>query len=99
MRDEFNSTLGQRLRAIREELEMTLEEVANKMGFNNYQTLSDIESGSRQVKAHELASLSKIYFKDINYFLSPEVAQSVSHPVILWRNATLDTKLKVSREQ
>jgi Zn-dependent peptidase ImmA (M78 family)/transcriptional regulator with XRE-family HTH domain len=78
---------------------MTLEEVAKKMGFNNYQTLSDIESGSRQVKAHELASLSKIYFKDINYFLSPEAAQNVSQPIILWRNATIDAKLKASIEQ
>lgn len=99
MRDEFNSTLGQRLRSVREELEMTLEDVAKKMGFNNYQTLSDIEGGSRQVKAHELVTLSKIYFKDINYFLSSEATQSVFHPVILWRNVTLDTKLKVSREQ
>ncbi|MFH0771076.1 MAG: helix-turn-helix domain-containing protein [Candidatus Omnitrophota bacterium] len=99
MRDDFNSILGQRLKDVREELKMTLEEVAKKIGFNNYQTLSDIESGSRQVKAYELAALSKIYFKDINYFLSLETAQVASHHIILWRNATLDTKLKVSREQ
>ena len=67
MGNNFSVVLGARLRKARESFGLTLQEVAGKLGFNNYQALSSIEDGSRQVKAHELAALSRIYFKDITY--------------------------------
>lgn len=90
--------LGRRLKKAREDMSLTLEEVAKKVGFNNYQTLSSIEDGTRQIKAHELSALAKIYFKDINYFLNP-TNLSTEISLVLWRDSIPIKKIKISREQ
>jgi len=64
-------------------LDFTLKEVSEKLGFNNYQTLSSIEAGERELKAWELAKLASIYGRDIDYFLSLESPQKDIR--ILWR--------------
>ncbi len=76
--------LSELLKKEREELGFTLKSVSKKMAFNNYQTLSSIEAGEREIKAWELAKLAKIYGRDIDYFLSFDSPQS--EPIILWRN-------------
>ena len=68
--------LSDLLKNEREELGFTLKSVSKKMGFNNYQTLSSIEAGEREVKAWELSQLANIYGRDIEYFLSSDSAQS-----------------------
>ncbi|MFC2156518.1 helix-turn-helix domain-containing protein [Acidobacteriota bacterium] len=81
---DFQKELASRLKRERESLDFTLKEISKKLGFNNYQTLSSIESGEREVKAWELAKLSKIYGRDIDFFLNLELDQKESH--ILWRS-------------
>jgi Zn-dependent peptidase ImmA (M78 family)/transcriptional regulator with XRE-family HTH domain len=76
--------LASLLKKEREGLNLTLKEVSQKMGFSHYQILSTIESGKREIKAWELAFLSKIYCRDINYFLFPE--SQIKESDILWRN-------------
>ncbi len=97
MENNFNIVLGGRLRKARESFGLTLQEVAGKLGFNNYQALSSIEDGSRQVKAHELAALSKIYFKDITYFIQ-EKQEEVQSELVLWRNVGQDDKMRREKE-
>ena len=98
MNKSFSQKLGERLKKVRESLGLTLNEVSDKIGFNNYQTLSSIEDGSREVKAHELAALAKVYLKDINYFLDEDklVEEKV---LIYWREAISDDKIKNLKEQ
>jgi transcriptional regulator with XRE-family HTH domain len=68
----------------RESLDFTLKEVSEKLGFNNYQTLSSIEAGERELKAWELAKLTKIYGRDMDFFLNFE---SLKREVrVLWRS-------------
>jgi len=76
--------LAKLLKDERESLDFTLKEVAKKLEFNNYQTLSSIEAGEREVKAWELAKLAKIYGRDIDYFLNLESPQKKVR--VLWRN-------------
>jgi Zn-dependent peptidase ImmA (M78 family)/transcriptional regulator with XRE-family HTH domain len=76
--------LASLLKKEREALGLTLKDVSHKLGFSHYQILSSMESGKRDIKAWELASLSKIYRRDINYFLFPEEQKKESE--ILWRN-------------
>lgn len=84
MRQGSPSSIGGKLRTARESLGLTLKEVAKKMGFPNYQTLSNIESGRREVKVWELAKLAQIYHRDIRYFLSKQEERD-KEPVVLWR--------------
>lgn len=80
----FQTKLSELLKKEREELGFTLKVVAKKMGFNNYQTLSSIETGERELKAWELSKLAGIYGRDIEFFMAHDSPQA--EPKILWRN-------------
>lgn len=69
---DINVRIGQRLKKIREHLGFTKQEIFHRIGFNNYQTLSDIEDGKRALKVWELSKFSKIYNKDPMYFIQEE---------------------------
>lgn len=75
--------LGKLLEKERNALDLTLTEVARKIGFNHYQTLSSIESGERDIKAWELAKLAEVYGRDLDYFLKSERPKETR---ILWRS-------------
>ncbi len=76
--------LANLLKKERESLDLTLKEVSERLGFNNYQTLSSIEAAEREVKAWELAKLAEIYGRDIDYFLNLNSPQKEVR--ILWRS-------------
>lgn len=77
-------SLGAILKKERESLGYTKRNVAKKLGFPNYQTLSSIEAGEREVKAWELYKLAEIYGRKIEYFMPG--AEKPSQVQVLWRN-------------
>ncbi len=79
-----NKAIATLLRKERESLKYTLKDVSQKMGFSNYQTLSSIEAGEREIKAWELASLAEIYGRKSDFFLAEQ--KIASQPRILWRD-------------
>lgn len=97
MAADFTKNLGQCLRQAREKLGLTLEEVASNMGFANYQTLSAMENGTREIKAYELAKLSKIYLRSISYFLNPEPDKKEA--LVAWRNRSDNPKVKLKEQE
>ena len=94
----FNEELGKRLKRARDELGLTLEEVAEKLDMKNYQTISSMENGSRHVKAHELAELAKIYFKDVDYFLKLDNKVEETS-LVFWRHSIAAKKVRTAKEQ
>jgi len=98
MSNQFNEALGQRFKNAREHLGLTLEEVSRSVGFGNYQTLSSIENGTRQIKAVELAKLAKIYLREISYFLNPQQEED-EELSILWRNCSSDNIYKQKEQE
>jgi Zn-dependent peptidase ImmA (M78 family)/DNA-binding XRE family transcriptional regulator len=97
MTDNLNITIGKRLKKVRDTLGFTQKEVSDMMGFNDYQTLSSIEDGSRKLKATELARLAKIYLRDISYFLTPR--QEEANVVVLWRAYSGDNACKLKEQE
>ena len=89
--------LADLLKKERESLDLTLKEVSRKLGFNNYQTLSSIEAGEREIKAWELAKLAKIYGRDIDYFLNLDLPQKEAR--ILWRSPETSPKKTIFKRQ
>jgi len=84
MATDYAALIASRLKAAREELEMTLEMAAQLAGFNNYQTLSSIEKGERSVKVAELAQFARIYGRGLDFFLDP--GTPAPKPAVRWRN-------------
>lgn len=80
------------LKKERKLLGLTLKEVSEKMGFKHYQTLSNIESGKREIKAWELSKLANIYNRNIDFFLKSE--EEKKEVKILWRNPDENVKKK-----
>ena len=91
-----NKAIATYLKKERESLKYSLKQVTEKMGFSNYQTLSSIESGEREIKAWELAKLAEIYGRKIDYFLSSQA--ELAQPRILWRNPE-KTENKIEAER
>lgn len=90
--------LAQRLKMAREAVGLTLVEAAAKLGFANYQTLSNIEKGEREVKASELVALAKAYFCDLSRLL---MGDSTLEPDVhfLWRKApAVDKKAEIEAD-
>jgi len=89
--------LANLLKKERESLDFTLKEVSEKLGFNNYQTLSSIEAGEREVKAWELAKLAEIYGRDMDYFLNIDLPQKEVR--VLWRSPKTSPQKTLTERQ
>jgi len=63
--------VGARVKYARDALRLTQDEVKSALGFNDRQTVSDIETGKRAVKAEELLKLSELLDRDVEFFLDP----------------------------
>ena len=76
--------IAKKLKDLRISRGLTLEQAAKLACFRNFQTLSKIEKGTRNVKAEEFVSLAKAYSFDINFFLLDEPKPSEMR--IFWRS-------------
>lgn len=89
--------LAFRLKAAREAIGLSLSDAAKRLGYPNYQTLSNIENGQREVKVSELASFARIYFCNISDFLTEQSPRK--DYAILWRNPPDAGDLKKQAER
>ena len=83
--------IGERIRNERERLGMRLQELAKEIGFKNYQTLSAIEKGERQVKVSELDKISIALGLTVSYLLGEEKERGEK---VLWRKCVDKTLCK-----
>ena len=63
--------IGCRVKAARELRDWSQEQLAKQFGFNDRQTISDIENGKRAVKTDELLRLAELLNQDIEFFIDP----------------------------
>ena len=79
--ESVQHSLAERLREARERLGLTQKQLADMAGFPAHQIVSQIESGSREVKASELARLAKALHVSVQDLLSDESMRSGARPV------------------
>jgi Zn-dependent peptidase ImmA (M78 family)/transcriptional regulator with XRE-family HTH domain len=73
----------------------SLGEAAKLLGFNNYQTLSAIERGTRNINAHELSAMAQLYGRSMDYFFEKSISPD---PVPLWRKSPEADEKMVQRQ-
>lgn len=79
------ATIRRRLQALRERREVNQTDLAQALGFNDRQTLSDIELGKRQVAPVDLLRAAEFFDVDPGYFTDPfELAGEANFS---WRQA------------
>ncbi|MBS8259342.1 helix-turn-helix domain-containing protein [Roseibium polysiphoniae] len=67
----MTSTIGARIKSLREQRRLSQADLAAQFGFKDRQTLSAIETGDRKVAADELLRATQIFGKSIDYFTDP----------------------------
>ena len=95
LKGSSNEVLFKKIKLAREAAGFTLSEAANRLGFNNYQTLSAIEKGSRNITAHELSAMASLYGRSLNYFFESEISPE---PLPLWRKVGTTSVKPVERK-
>jgi len=91
--EKREEVLHQRIATARSASGFSLTEAAEKLGFNNYQILSAIEKGARNITAGELIEIARLYGRSLDYFFEPTVTPE---PTPLWRK--IETR-DVTKEQ
>jgi len=69
----MTTTIGARIKALREEKRLSQEELSRAFGFKDRQTLSAIETGERRVAADELLRAAEIFGVRLDHFTDPFV--------------------------
>lgn len=75
--ENFREDLAQKLRNLRQSLNITQAEAAKSISLNHPKAISQIESGDRNITAEELLKLSHFYQKDITYFYGVESSNDI----------------------
>lgn len=79
------ATIRRRLQALRERRDVSQADLSRALGFNDRQTLSDIELGKRQVAPEELLLVARFFDVGADYFTDPlELAGEANFS---WRKA------------
>lgn len=71
LENSVNHLIGRRMKALRRKQNLSQDDLANLLGFNDRQTVSAIENGSRQVKAHELLQIAAKLDTPVDYLFDP----------------------------
>jgi len=76
-------TIGDRIREIREELEITQERLAERAGLSKG-FLSDVENNKRNVSSENLLKIANVLGASVDFLLRGETGEvSVSEPVVI----------------
>jgi len=88
--------VGDRIRSERKKLKISQKKLSQELGFPNYQTLSSIEKGKRQIKVSELDKIAKVLGVTSTYLLGEE---SFNTNKVLWRKCSNDVEcMKLENE-
>ena len=67
----MQNIIAKRLKAARQQAALTQQQLSDRMGFKDRQTIATMEAGSRKVSAEELLGAMKILGRDLEYFTDP----------------------------
>ena len=94
MRNEkslLNERIGKRIKTEREKMNMTLQELSKLAGYNNYQTLSSIEKGMRQITMNDLMRIAKALNLSVDYLMTETEDK---REFVIWRKCNNTKKCK-----
>ena len=84
------SLISTRIKALREERNLSQEDLARLLGFNDRQTVSAIETGARRVTAEELVLAVEVLGTSLEYFTDPFLL--VGEGRFCWRHTGVATE-------
>ena len=77
--------IGRNVKEARERAMLTQEQLATAVGWKSHQTVSQLESGARDVKAWELTKIATVLCVNVSTLLSADEGATSTRPFIFWR--------------
>lgn len=93
----MTSTIGARIKSLREQRKISQETLTEQFGFRDRQTLSAIETGDRKVAADELLRAVEIFGVRMDYFTDPFLLAGEGQ--FSWRQTGVDGDKLLGYEQ
>lgn len=104
-RSEYRIRFGKRIRNRREQLGLTQDELASRMGYTSKTTISKIESGTNEVPHSKIQEFADALNTSVQYLMgavaTPDrlvgISKKVEEDYLLeaWRKATHDEKMQI----
>lgn len=82
----MKTTIGKRIKEGRSRLNLSQEELAQKIGWNEHVKISSIERGEREIKAWELSKIASVLKVDMTTLMGEEASTKVVAPFVFWRD-------------
>ena len=92
MKKDINKNIGERIRRLRNRLNLSQQDFAKQVGISSFQTISDIEKGVRELKAYELAAFARALRVNTSELLMQE--EFIEKASVLWRDEPEDYHIK-----
>lgn len=89
--------IARRIREIREQRDMSQQDLAELMGWKSHSSIAAIENGEQDIKVGELLKLANLLKVPLDFFYS-ETAKHQKHPIIFWREKPRDQKIAQKEE-
>lgn len=89
--------IGKRIKALRQERELSQDDVAGLLGFRDRQTVSAIETGARSVTAPELVRAGEVLDAPLEYFTDPFLLAGEGR--FCWRHSGVEAARLVAYER
>ena len=89
--------IGVRIKALRQERELSQDDVAGLLGFRDRQTVSAIETGARSVTAPELVRAGEALDAPLEYFIDPFLLAGEGR--FCWRHSGVEAERLVAYER
>jgi Zn-dependent peptidase ImmA (M78 family)/transcriptional regulator with XRE-family HTH domain len=80
---DLQKTIGLKIRQLRNQSGLSVRALSERLDFSNHQAVLHLENGERELKAHELSKLAKIFNIDMNDFFRND--EQLERPFVLWR--------------
>jgi len=78
-------TIGKRIKEERTRLNLSQEDLAQKIGWKEHVKISSIERGERDIKAWELSKIASVLKIDMNKLMGDLSSCEASLPFVFWR--------------
>ncbi|MBN1943695.1 MAG: helix-turn-helix transcriptional regulator [Phycisphaerae bacterium] len=72
---DLERIIANNIRYAREQAGYSQDEVRKHLGFSSHSAISDIEQAKRRVSTTELAALSELFGRSIDWFFNPDAIQ------------------------
>lgn len=92
----INIEIGNRIKGLREDRDLTQEDLAKVLGYTNNSFISKLENGNVEIKVSQLKMLSKYFKVSIDYLINGSMEDTITNNDNIISNNTKSIKVRTN---